>query len=225
MNILEKFKVDKFYITVDPVIFTVINDELKILLIKRKHPPFQDMFALPGGFIKSNEELEQAALRELEEETGVKNVLLKQLNAYGQIGRDSRGRVISIPFFALINSDKIKLKSKTDAYDAEWVSAYKLPKLGFDHKKIIGDALNYLKSEIQKSNLAFQIMSEKFTFSELQHTYEAVLNEELDKRNFRKKMRELDLLKELKETKMEGAHRPAKLCSFKQKNYFRFAKF
>ena len=212
-------KKDRFYITADAVVFTILNKELKILLIKRKKEPFKGKFALPGGFVELDENLEQAAKRELEEETGVKDIFLKKLHAFGDVGRDPRGRIVTIPFLALIEGEKIKLHATSDAEFAKWRPVYNLPQLGFDHKKIIDDALKHLRAEIQNTNIAFQIMSEKFTLSELQQAYEIILDKKLDKRNFRKKLRELNLLEELFETKMEGAHRPAKLYSFKEKKY------
>jgi 8-oxo-dGTP diphosphatase len=217
-----ELKKDRFYITTDSVVFTIINDDLNILLVKRKYAPFKGKYALPGGFVRLSEDIEASALRELKEETGVKNIFMKQLNSYGKVGRDPRARIITVPFFALINSDKVKLQGGTDAESAHWFPISELPELGFDHKKIIADALDYLKSELQKTNVAVQIMPEKFTLTELQKMYEAVLDTELDKRNFRKKIKELDLLKSLNETKMDGPHRPAQLFKFKDKNYFRF---
>lgn len=217
-----ELKKDRFYVAADAVVFTTLNKELKILLIKRRDPPFKGQFALPGGFVEINENLENAAKRELEEETGVKNIFLKKLHAFGDVGRDPRGRVISIPFLALIDGEKIKLHATSDAELAKWHSVYDLPQLGFDHDKIIKDALKHLRFEIENTNIAFQIMPEKFTLSELQQAYEIILDKKLDKRNFRKKLRELAILKELHETKMEGAHRPAKLYSFKEKKYKMF---
>ena len=216
---MAELKKDRFYVTADAVVFTILNKELKILLIKRKKEPFKGKFALPGGFVELNENLEQAAKRELEEETGVKNIFLKNLHAFGNVKRDPRGRVITIPFLALIDGEKIKLHATSDAELAKWYSVYSLPELGFDHNKIIKDALKHLRFEIQNTNIAFQIMPDKFTLSELQNAYEIILDKKLDKRNFRKKLAELDLLKPLSETKMAGAHRPAKLYSFKEKQY------
>jgi 8-oxo-dGTP diphosphatase len=206
-----------FHLTADAVVFTIMNDSLKILLIKRKYDPYKGMFALPGGYINIDEELEDGVKRELEEETGVKNVFLKQLHAYGKIGRDPRGRIVTIPYLALIDSEDIKLHATTDAEDAKWYEVYDMPKLAFDHKQIIDEALSLLRYDIEHSNIAYQIMPEKFTMTELKSAYEIVLGVELDKRNFYKKIKELNILKELHETKMDGPHRPAKLFSFKSK--------
>lgn len=214
-----KFEKDHFYITADVVVFSVINKGLKILLIKRDHEPFKDKFALPGGFVELNEGIEDAAKRELFEETGVKDIFLKKLHPFGEVDRDPRGRVITVPFYSLIDAAKLNVSAGSDAYITKWQSAYDLPDLAFDHKKIIDDALFHLRFEINHTNIACYIMPEKFTLTELQNCYAAILNVDLDKRNFRKKMRELGILKDAHETKMDGAHRPAKLYSFKDKKY------
>ena len=215
------YPVDKFAVTVDAVVFTILDKQLKILLIKRKNDPFRGSYALPGGFVNEKENLEDAAKRELEEETGVKNIYLKKLVAFGNVGRDPRGRVITIPYLALIAADDIKLHATTDAELAKWHSVYDLPKLAFDHDKIIEEALRELRFELEHSNIAYQFMPEKFTLTELQKAYETILNKGLDKRNFRKKMKELGFLTSYRERKMEGAHRPAQLHGYKDKRYRR----
>lgn len=216
---MTEFKKDIFYVTVDAVVFTILNKELRILLIKRKNEPFKGKFALPGGFVDLDENLEDAAKRELEEETGVKNIFLKKLHAFGEINRDPRGRIITIPFYALIDGEKIKINASTDAELARWFPVYDLPELAFDHKKIIDDALYHLRYEMHNTNIAFQLMPEEFTLSELQNAYEIVFNEKQDKRNFRKKIKELNIVKTVPGTKMDGAHRPARLFAFKDKKY------
>lgn len=204
-----------YLVATDCVLFTILHDELKLLLIKRKNEPFKGKFALPGGHVEKEENLEDSAARELEEETGVKSIHLQQLKAYGDVGRDPRGRVITVAFLALVDGEKIKLQAGTDAEIARWFSAYELPELAFDHHKIVKDALHTLRQELQSTKIASQFMPKKFTLSELQKAYEVILDTELDKRNFRKKLKELKILKELNETRMEGAHRPAKLHSFR----------
>lgn len=205
-------------VAVDAVVFTVQYDDLKILLIKRKIPPFKDSYAIPGGFVKEDEELEDAAARELEEETGVKDIFLRQFACYGKVGRDPRGRVLSIAYLALISPEQ-NLQASTDASEASWHSVYGLPKLAFDHKEIIEQALAELRYRIQTTNVALQILPQYFTLSQLQKVYELVLDKELDKRNFRKRIKELDILKETSRTWREGAHRPAKLYTFRHQKY------
>ncbi|MFC1732285.1 NUDIX domain-containing protein [candidate division KSB1 bacterium] len=206
-------------VTADIAVFTIIKDDLKVLLIRRKNPPFKGSYALPGGFVENDENLEVAAARELQEETNVKGIFLKQLSAYGDVGRDPRGRIVTVSFMALIDSDKFKLIATSDAEAAAWFSIYELPNLAFDHKKILDDTLSELRYEIQTTNIAFQLLPKKFTLTELQKAYEVILDTQLDKRNFRKRVDALGILKPLAESKMEGAHRPAKLYSFKEKKY------
>ncbi|MCB9359256.1 NUDIX hydrolase [Candidatus Woesearchaeota archaeon] len=214
-----EFKKDQFYITADAVVFTILKDQLKLLLIKRKLPPHKGSYALPGGFVNLDEGLYDACKRELEEETGVKDIYLKKLKVYGNPKRDPRARVITVPFLALIDSEELKLHAGDDAELANWHSAYRLPELAFDHDKIVEDALHQLRYEIQTTNIANQLMPERFTLTELQRAYEIILDKPLDKRNFRKRIDYLKLVKPLNETKMDGAHRPAKLYSFKNKKY------
>jgi len=208
-------KYEKPGVTVDIIIFTIKNHELNVLLIKRKSWPFKDMWAIPGGFVGLKEPLEDAAKRELEEETGVKNVYLEQLYTFGEPERDPRTRVITVAYYALIASENLKLQATTDAADVNWFPTDALPKLAFDHDHILDYALQRIRNKVEYTNIAFQLLPEKFTLTELQKVYEVILGKKLDKRNFRKKVKEAGVIVPLKETKMEGAHRPAQLFSFK----------
>ncbi len=205
-------------VAVDAVVFTCHENAVKVLLIRRKKEPFVGKYALPGGFVEEYETTDQAALRELQEETGVKNIFLKQLKTYSDPKRDPRGRVISISYVALISPDQ-DLFAASDALSAEWISIAHLPLLAFDHKQILEDALINLRMEIQTTNIASQILPKKFTLSELQRLYEIILEKSLDKRNFRKRIFQLNILKDCTETKMEGAHRPAQLYQFAAREY------
>lgn len=209
---------DKVLVTVDIILFTVIGNELKVLLVQRKFEPFKDKWVIPGGFVGLEEDLETAAKRELLEEAGVKNVYFEQLYTFGDPERDPRGRVVTVAYFGLIDSSKIKLKARTDAKDAKWFSFNKIPKLGFDHGLIIDSAIKRLRGKLAYTTVGFQLLPEKFTLTELQKLYEIILDRQLDKRNFRKKMFSLDILSVTSETKMEGAHRPAKLYKFKKEH-------
>lgn len=204
-------------VTVDTLIFTIQDDQLKIASVKRAVEPFKDMWAIPGGFVLDGESLEDAAIREMAEETGVKNVYLEQLYTFGDPGRDPRGRVITVAYFALVPSEQIKLKATTDVSDVKWVSVKELPALAFDHKKIIDYAVNRLKNKIEYSNIVHGLLPNKFRLSELQKVYEIILGHTLDKRNFRKRMLSLGLLKATGDREIEGAHRPAMLYQFKTK--------
>jgi 8-oxo-dGTP diphosphatase len=204
-------------VTVDIIIFTIREGALKVLLIKRKAWPFKDSWALPGGFVEIDESTDEAAERELHEESGIKDVYLEQLYTFGEPKRDPRARVISVAYYALAASDKIKLVASSDASAANWFNIVELPKLAFDHDRIIGYALERIRGKIEYTTIAFQLLPEKFTMTELQEVYEIILEKKLDKRNFRKKMHELNILKELHEQRMQGAHRPAQLYAFKSR--------
>ncbi len=206
-------------LTVDIIVFSVKKGLLQVLLIQRKNPPFEGMRALPGGFVEDDESLEQAALRELQEETNVKDIFIKKLTAYGDVKRDPRGRVVSVAFMALIDAEKFKLKSTADASKAAWLNVDEVKSLAFDHIKIIKDSAAELRYEIQTTNIAAQLLPERFTLAELQGLYESILGRGLDKRNFRKRIKALGMLQGTRDTRMEGAHRPARLYRFKQKEY------
>jgi 8-oxo-dGTP diphosphatase len=166
-----------------------------------------------------DESLDQAALRELQEETNVTDVYLEQLFTFGDPGRDPRGRVISVSYFALISAEHRELAASSDTTDVAWYSVYKLPKLAFDHASIIEYALRRLRYKLDYTSVGFQLLPKKFTLTELQRIYEIILNKKLDKRNFRKKILSLGILEPLEETKMEGPHRPAKLYSFVEESF------
>ena len=199
-------------IAVDIVIFTVQSGILKVLLVKRKIDPFKCQFAIPGGFIHDNEGLEEAALRELREETGVRDVYLEQLYSFGEPKRDPRCRVVSVTYFALISSDR-PLEAGTDAAEADWYPTGMLPKLAFDHASILECALERLRNKLEYTTVGFQLLPEKFTLTELQVVYEAILEKKLDKRNFRRKMAQLKILRPLKEYQ-RGGQRPAQFFKF-----------
>jgi 8-oxo-dGTP diphosphatase len=199
-------------VAVDTIIFTIQEGVLKALLVKRAIPPFAGEFAIPGGFVRDDESLDEAALRELEEETGVTDVYLEQLYSFGAVDRDPRGRVISVAYFALISADRT-LKAGTDAAEAHWWPCAKLPPLAFDHAAMMEYALERLRNKLEYTTVGFQLLPEKFTLTELQSVYEAILDKKLDKRNFRRKIALLNILKPLKEYR-RGGQRPAQLYRF-----------
>jgi len=209
-----KKEFEKPSVTVDIVIFTIQDKDLKVLLVKRDLEPFKGKWAIPGGFVRIEETLEEAAKRELAEETGVKDVYLEQLYTFGNPKRDPRGRVITVSYMALINADKINLKASTDVSEAEWVSLSKLPALAFDHKSILEYALKRLKWKFEYTTVAFSLLPEKFTVSKLQDIYEIVFKKRFDKRNFAKKIHSLGILKE-EEVLTDVSHRPPRLYSLK----------
>ncbi len=209
---IHKFK--KPSVTVDIVIFTIKDNDLKVLLVKRNIEPFKEKWALPGGFVRIDESLETAAKRELEEETGVKNVYLEQLYTFGDLKRDPRGRVITVSYFALINSDIANLKASTDVSEAKWFFVSNLPQVAFDHRKILNYSLKRLRWKFEYTTVAFSMLSKQFSLGELQNLYETVFKKKFDKRNFAKKILSLDLLKE-EGIKRDVSHRPPMLYSLK----------
>jgi 8-oxo-dGTP diphosphatase len=205
--------VESLRVTVDIVIFTLREGSLQVLLVKRGVPPFEGQYAIPGGFIRGDESLEEAALRELHEETGVRNVFLEQLYTFGDPKRDPRGRVITVAYYALIASDKLSLVAGADAAEAQWFPASSVPPLAFDHKSILDYALERLRNKLEYTTVGFQLLAEKFTLGELQSVYEAILGRPLDKRNFRRKLALLGILKPLREWQRTG-RKPARLFRF-----------
>ena len=199
-------------VTVDIIVFTIQEGLLKVLLVKRLIPPFIGQCAIPGGFVLEDEDLDEAALRELREETGVWDVYLEQLYSFGKPDRDPRGRVVTVAYFALISADR-KLKAGSDAAEAAWYSVDDLPSLAFDHSSILNYALERLRNKLEYTTVGFQLLPEKFTLTELQAVYEAILGKKLDKRNFRRKMSVLKILKPLTEYR-RGGQRPAQLYRF-----------
>ncbi|MFA5084545.1 MAG: NUDIX domain-containing protein [Candidatus Paceibacterota bacterium] len=213
MNDIRKY--EKPSVTVDIVIYTIQDNDLKVLLVKRGVEPFKGKWAIPGGFVKIHEFLEDAAKRELAEETGVKDVYLEQLYSFGDPERDPRGRVITIAYMALINSEKIKLSAATDVSEAQWFSLKKIQSLAFDHRKILDYSLKRLKWKFGYTTVAFSLLPEKFAISEVQKIYEIVFGRKFDKRNFAKKIISLNILKE-EGIKKDVSYRPPMLYSLKK---------
>jgi 8-oxo-dGTP diphosphatase len=211
-------------LTVDCVVFGFDESTLKVLLIERALEPFKGRWALPGGFVRVDETLDEAARRELLEETGLKNVFLEQLYTFGEVERDPRERVVSVAYYALVKLSEHDAKAATDAANARWFPVAEVPKLAFDHAEILSTALLRLKGKVRYQPIGFELLPPRFTLSELQHLYEAVLETELDKRNFRKKVLSYGLLTPLKESQMSGRHRPAQLFEFDRQNYQKLEK-
>jgi 8-oxo-dGTP diphosphatase len=203
-------------VTVDLVIFTVNDDMLKVMLVKRAEEPFADSWSLPGGFIKNSESLEDAALRVLKEKAGVENVYVEQLYTFGDLDRDPRARVITVTYFALIPWKDLVPPPSDKVTDLMWASVNHLPKLAFDHKQIVAYAVKRLRAKASYSNIVYGLMPRQFRLSELQKMYEIIINDKLDKRNFRKRMLATGLLQETGRKDVAGAHRPAMLYKFKK---------
>jgi 8-oxo-dGTP diphosphatase len=200
-------------VAADLVLFTIRESRLHVLLIRRGLAPFQDRWALPGGFVRDGESLDETALRELREETGVRDVYLEQLYSFGEPDRDPRGRVLSVAYFALISPDR-PLKAGTDAADAAWFPAERTPPLAFDHAKILACALERLRNKLEYTTVGFQLLPREFTLPELQQVYEAILGRPLDKRNFRRKIALLGILAPVVGRRRAGRTRPSRLWRF-----------
>lgn len=212
-------------VAVDIVIFTVVDvqgdnyrklseKELRVLLIRRGEHPFIGQWALPGGFVRPDETVGEAASRELAEETGVQSGYLEQLYTFSKPGRDPRTWVISCAHMALIDSNRVNLKSGSDADDAQWFAISTIKNgLAFDHAEIIACAIQRLRAKLEYTDLALRLMPEKFTLTQLQQVYEAILGKPLYKAAFRRKV--MGLVQETDKYTSDKGHRPAKLYTKK----------
>ncbi len=203
-------------VTVDLIIFTVNKDTLKVLLVKRAGEPFDGSWSLPGGFLRFGESLDDAAQRVLVDKTGVREAYLEQLYTFGQPDRDPRSRVVTIAYFALIPWENLSKPTSEKVSGLDWFSVGAIPALAFDHNAILSSGVERLRAKAGYSNIVYGLLPERFRLSELQKIYEIILDEALDKRNFRKKMLATGLLQETGEKDMTGAHRPAMLFQFKK---------
>lgn len=207
-------------LTVDCVIFGLDESQrLKLLLIRRPNAPFLGTWALPGGFVQMEESLEEAARRVLYDETGVDNVFLEQLYTFGETGRDPRGRVVSVAYYALVNLGDHPVRAHAADSGAAWWAADAPPDLAFDHPRILDTALGRLRAKLRYQPVGFELLPEQFTLSQLQGLYETVLGvTDLNKRNFRTKILKMGILREVGRQRLV-AHRPAMLYSFDKAAY------
>ncbi|NER36079.1 MAG: NUDIX hydrolase [Oscillatoria sp. SIO1A7] len=225
------YKFPRPSLTVDCVVFGLDEEnfrrgpsygpplQLKIMLIQRKLPPFEKQWALPGGFVRLNESLEEAARRELLEETGIRNVFLEQLYSFGDVDRDPSDRVVTVAYYVLVNLWEYPIRAATDASEARWFSVSQLPPLAFDHDRIVEVALKRLKGKVRYEPIGFELLPTKFTLTQLQRLYETILGQTLDKRNFRKKILKMNLLMQLDEMQTDVSHRAARLYQFDEQKY------
>ncbi len=206
-------------LTADCAVFGLDDEDLKVLLIQRGLEPFEGMWALPGGFATVGESLESTARRELLEETGLKNVFLEQLYTFSEPKRDPREHVVTVAYYALVNLSEHKVQASTDARNAAWFAMDDIPKLAFDHEKILKTAYERLKGKIRYQPVGFELLPDKFTLRQLQQMYEKILDRKLDKRNFRKKILNMGIIEELDEIETDVSHRAAQLYQFDKRKY------
>ncbi len=220
------YKHERPALTIDCVVFGLDLSEstLKVLLIERKLAPFKNVYALPGGFVQRNETIEQAALRELSEETGITNVFLEQLYTFGDPKRDPRGWIVTVAYYALVSPEQHIVRAASDAHSAAWIPLKEMPALAFDHGKILAAALARLRGKVTYAPIGFELLPKKFTISQLRKLYEIILERELDKRNFRKKILSMNLLHELDEWQQNVSHRAARLYRFDARRYKQLAR-
>jgi 8-oxo-dGTP diphosphatase len=214
-------------VAVDIALFTVVGQlqdlRLQALLIARKEKPYRGQWALPGGFVRIHEDLPDAALRDLAEDTGVRDVFLEQVGAVGTPDRDTRERVITIVYVGLVAGDKHPPRAAGSATDARWFDVDALPPLAFDHAELLQMGLAHLRRRVDEAPVCFELLPEEFTLSELQVLTETILGRRLDRRNFRRRLLELGFLQPVKGSRREGRHRPAQLFRFLPRAYTRLA--
>lgn len=198
-------------VSVDCAVFSVFDDDLQLLLVQRGVEPYKDSWALPGGFVRIDEDLGDAALRELTEETGIEGFYLEQLGAFGAPDRDPRERVITVAYFAVISHENLEIQAGSDASEAMWHSSNSLPDLAFDHEAIIRCALASVRARLRTSPLALQFLPAEFTLTQLQRVHEIILGEAIDKRNFRKWASSFDYIEDTGHRQLGTPHRPASL--------------
>ena len=219
---MSKFNIN---LSVDAVVFGYDPaDGISVLLIKRKIEPFKGVWAIPGGLVREWESLEDAVERELQEETGIKVNYLEQLYTFGQPHRDPRNRVVTVTYYGLVRKSNFELYAATDAEDAQWFNINELPQLAFDHAEIMKVAIKRLRGKISYEPIGFELLDDKFPFSELHKLYEAVNGVEIDRRNFKKKFLQLGIVEELDEKRSVGKGRPGSLFKFDQEKYYSLKK-
>lgn len=211
-------------LTVDCVIFGLDEEDLKVLLIQRDLEPFAGKWALPGGFVNVGESIDDAARRELKEETGLSRVFLEQLYTFGEPARDPREHVVTVAYYALVRLSDHRVQAATDARNAAWFSIDDTPKLAFDHPTILKMAHERLQSKVRYQPIGFELLPTKFPLRLLQQLYEVIIERPLDKRNFRKKILSMDVLEELDEIESDVTHRAARLYRFDKRKYNRLVK-
>lgn len=218
------YKYERASVTTDCIIFGFDETNMKVLLIKRGIEPYIGKWALPGGFLQMNESAEEGAERILHKETNLSGVFMEQLFTFTKTDRDPRDRVISISYFALVKLSDYQAKAGKDETSAQWFAVDELPTLAFDHEMIIRTAFYRLKGKIRYQPIGFELLPEKFTLSQLQHLYEVILEIKVDKRNFRRKILQMEILIDTDEKEFNVAHKAAKFYKFNKLKYDQLSK-
>lgn len=208
-------------LTVDVVVFAFDQADLRVMLIQRDLKPFEGRWALPGGFVRVDETVDDAARRELREETGLQDIYLEQLYTFGDLRRDPRERVVTVAYYALVSVEGHQVQASTDARNAAWFSVTDIPSLAFDHQRIFSVARDRLQGKVCYQPIGFELLPKRFTLRQLQNLYEVILDRDLDKRNFRKKVLAMGIVKETNQIEQDVAHRAAKLYRFDKRTYDR----
>ncbi|WP_281227470.1 NUDIX hydrolase [Flavobacterium aquiphilum] len=207
-------------VAVDAIVFGYQNNQLYVLLIQQKFGTEKSYWALPGGLVKNDESLQDAVKRELKEETNITVNYFEQLFTFGDdVFRDPRNRVISVAYFALVDAEKLKVIADTDAEKAQWFKIDEIPPLAFDHTIILGKAIKRLKAKLTYEPIGFDLLPKEFLFSELENLYCTILEKEIDRRNFRKKILSFEIIEETDRFSPVKSGRPAKLFRFKKEKY------
>ena len=201
-------------IATDIVIFTIKNNELCVLLIQMEKEPFQGFWAVPGGLVNPSETVENSAKKNLFNILAIKDAYLEQLYTFGEIDRDPSGRVVSVAYFALIHDSAINSSITRHGESVDWFPVMSLPKLAYDHDEMIHFAVDRLRAKLTYTNIMYCLLPTEFTLSDLQKSYEIILYKKLDKRNFRKKIISLNLVRKTDKKTLGRAHRPANLYQF-----------
>lgn len=214
----------KFYVSVDCIIFGFSEGELNLLLLKRNFEPAKGEWSLMGGFVQQDESVDNAAKRVLAELTGLENVYMEQVNSFGEVGRDPGERVVSIAYYALININEYD-REAVQQHNAFWVNINEMPDLIFDHPEMVQAARELMKQKASTKPIGFNLLPELFTLSQLQSLYEAIYGEDIDKRNFRKRIAEMDYIEKTDKIDKKGSKRGAALYKFNDKVYQKDPKF
>lgn len=209
---------EKFYVSVDCLILGFKNDKLYLLISKRKFEPLKGQDSLMGGFVRSNESLSETVSRVVFEYTGIQDVFMEQVGAYGEIGRDIGERVVSLAYYALIDIQSFD-EQLCKVHNARWQELDKVGQLVFDHNQILNDTIDILRNKAATKPLGFNLLPEKFTLPQLQSLYEAIYQTELDKRNFRKKILEMDILEKQEDKDKASSKRGAFYYKFNKGKY------